>query len=212
MIAFPKSYIVWDLETTGLDPITGHIVEVAAVRVANGEIVETYTAILNNGVDIPVEASNVHHITREKCEAEGIDPKEALDKLMAMLNGAEANVTHNGQRFDIPFLAQVTLRLGVGGLSAEEHRNFFEKVWSRSIDTAVIMKAKKLGLVRAWNESFVDFATRVMSIKAFGVKYNVSVCCDDLGIDRSNATLHRAGGDVDLTNEIYKALCLKDHV
>jgi hypothetical protein len=46
----------------------------------------------------------------------------------------------------------------------------------------------------------------VMNIIAKGVKYNVSQTCEEMGIDTESMTAHRAGGDVLMTNEIYKGL------
>lgn len=59
---------VIDCETTGLDPLTDRIVEVASVDVlcyADGRssLVEHNTALINPGIPIPPEASAVHHLT-----------------------------------------------------------------------------------------------------------------------------------------------------
>jgi hypothetical protein len=56
------------------------------------------------------------------------------------------------------------------------------------------------------DETFYEFGKRIMDIRAYGVKFNVALCCDEMGIDRTNIELHRAGADVYLTNEIYKNL------
>jgi len=55
---------------------------------------------------------------------------------------------------------------------------------------------------------FKDFANRVLGSKQYyGVKYSVDACCEDFKIDKSKVTRHRALGDCELTNEIYKNLC-----
>lgn len=204
-VAMPSRYTVWDLETTGLDPQTCRIVEVAAIVVENGEVVESYSAILNHDIDIPEGASAVHGITREKCAAEGVSPASAIDHLLVLINRGEACVTHNGIRFDAPFLMAELEKLGAHGITVSKTR---ARLVDEHLDTAVMYKANKLGIVRGWNEPFENFANRVMEIRAYGVKYNVGVCCDELGIDRSQITQHRALGDVTLTNEIYKKLAL----
>lgn len=71
-----------------------------------------------------------------------------------------------------------------------------------------IFKAMKLGFVREPDECMTGFAGRIMGFRAFGVKYNVGACCDELGIDRTSVVQHRAGADVYLTNEIFKKLLL----
>ena len=45
-----------------------------------------------------------------------------------------------------------------------------------------------------------------MNTFAKGVKYNVAICCEELGVDRTGITQHRALGDCELTHEIYKKL------
>jgi DNA polymerase III epsilon subunit-like protein len=55
-------------------------------------------------------------------------------------------------------------------------------------------------------ESFIDFAERVMSVKAYGVKYSLGLCCDEVGIDRKDVKQHRALGDVFLTHALFKKI------
>lgn len=201
---YPKSYLVWDLETTGLNPETDRIVEVACMKVENGEIVKTYSAILNHDIDIPEAAANVHGITREKAAAEGIDPLSVIGYLREAILESEAVMTHNGIRFDVPFLLCEMRRLDY---CETDILWTGKRLNSRHIDTAAIYKAKKLGADRKWHESFYDFAVRVLDIKAYGVRYNVKTCCEELGIDMEGIQQHRALGDVTLTQKIYEKLC-----
>lgn len=206
-VAFPQRYTVWDLETTGLSAENDRIVEVAAIYVEDGKVVDAYSALLNHKMPIPEESSRIHGITQEMCDAEGIEPVIALDVLTQMLTKGDACITHNGIRFDAPFLLAELGRLGTHGI--HNMSNVYDRLESQHIDTAVMYKAKKIGLIRAWNEQFNAFANRVMEVRAYGVKYNVGVCCDELGIDRSQVTQHRALGDITLTNEIYKKLAFQ---
>ena len=199
---FTENYTVWDLETTGLDPHNDHIVEVAAIRIENGQIVETYQAILNHQISIPEEASKIHGITTELCEKEGIDPQIALESLIDIILASPMCVTHNGTRFDARFLVSEYSRLG--------HKNdeLSKKLVSMHVDTAALYKAKKLGMKLDESRDLAAFMADALDQKVYGLKYNVGACCDDLGIDRSNITQHRALGDVTLTNEIYKKLAI----
>ena len=45
-----QSFVVFDLETTGLSPQDCFITEIGAVVVENGEITESYNAFANPGV------------------------------------------------------------------------------------------------------------------------------------------------------------------
>jgi DNA polymerase III epsilon subunit-like protein len=203
---YPKSYIAWDLETSGLDFENDRILEIGAAIVRNGEITERKSWILNNGIQVPEEITQLTGITQELIEKEGRDPKLCLDEFLALLNGAGGHLTHNGMRFDIPFLIAQARHYNAGQLSEEEYELFHTHLRATAIDTAVLVKASKLGEKRMWNESFREFADRVMEIRAYGVKYNVGICCEEMGIDRSAITQHRALGDVELTHEIFKKI------
>lgn len=201
-IIFPNSYVVWDLETTGLDPIKNRIVEIAMLGIKDGLEVENYKALINYGPWIAEEATKVHGITAEMCEKFGKPPKQVLEEIIAVFGKYNAHVTHNGIKFDIPFLIESLKR---ELLHNNEIINYLE---NRAIDTAAIVKGKKIGMQKDNNETFRQYAERVMSVRAFGVKYNLGLICDELKIDRENVVQHRADGDIYLTNELYKKICL----
>ena len=58
------SYVVFDCETTGLNPDTDEVIQIGAVRVVNGKIVdgEAYDRLVNPGRPIPASSTKVHHI------------------------------------------------------------------------------------------------------------------------------------------------------
>ena len=201
-IQLPTNYLVWDLETTGFSPEKDRIIEVGFLTVRDGEVDETQSILLNHDVDISAEATAVHGITKEKCAVEGVASADGLMRLLALFEELPMNITHNGYKFDVPFLLAEIARCGAGN---EWVRKILE---NRHFDTAVIYKAKKLNMEREWNEPFVEFAKRVMGVYAKGVKFNLGLACDEMDIDRSDIVQHRAGGDVELTNALYKKLFL----
>jgi DNA polymerase III subunit epsilon len=97
---------VFDVETTGLDPLKGHrIIEIAGVRIENGEIDETksFVSLVNPERDIPWEARQVNKIADEDVRsAPGIE--EVLPKFLEFAAGTTL-VAHNAQ-FDMGFLAR----------------------------------------------------------------------------------------------------------
>jgi DNA polymerase III epsilon subunit-like protein len=208
-LLYPTTYVVWDLETTGLYPDKDRIVEFAALIVKNGRVAERKSFILNHGIDIPEEATRVHGITKQKCKKEGVKPKVALEWALWTLNIYPASVTHNGLCFDIPFLLAEAFRLGL--LADEAYQEYEAYLYDTCIDTAVLYKAMKIKLARYWNEPFAEYGKRVLEVRAKGVKYNVGFCCDELKINRFYIQQHRAGGDVELTNEIYKKITTRDY-
>ena len=198
---YPTKYIIWDLETTGLSPINDYIVEIAAMVIDDGRVVGEFSTLLNNDVDIPAEAEAVHHISKEMCAAQGIDPKVAILQLSKMIVDAGACVTHNGTRFDAAFLTAHSARLGCADDVLSEILAYHH------FDTAALYKGSRMA--QEWNpesEMFRDYAIRILNERVPGLKYNVGVCCDTLGIDRSATVQHRAMGDVELTYEIFKKI------
>ncbi len=65
MLIKDTPFIVVDLETTGLNPNLDSIVEIAAVKVINGQIVEEKTQLLNPHIFVPQETTDITGITTE---------------------------------------------------------------------------------------------------------------------------------------------------
>ncbi len=103
MIPLPP-ITVFDVETTGLDPKRGHrIIEIAGLRIENGEIDETRTfvSLVNPERTIPWEAQKVNKIKDEDVtNAPGIE--EVLPKFLEFAAGSIL-VAHNAT-FDMGFL------------------------------------------------------------------------------------------------------------
>ena len=50
---FSDEFIVFDIETTGLSPLTSQIIEIGAVKIKNGEILEEFDEFVDPGIAIP---------------------------------------------------------------------------------------------------------------------------------------------------------------
>lgn len=78
--------LVLDTETTGIGE--GHaIVEIAAVRLESGVIVEEWSALIDPGRDIPAEATAVHGITNEMVKGQ-LTIEDVAGELMRLGQGA----------------------------------------------------------------------------------------------------------------------------
>lgn len=192
---YPKEYCVFDFETTGLDPYTCKILEIGALKVSPGQPDEQFTCLINWGIPVPEEITKITGITQQEIEEKGIDPDEARQQFMTFIDGLPL-IGHNIRNFDLQFLAQFV------GFTGGEWDDYLQNY----LDTAAMYKAKKLGTDRYWDETFNDFTERVMNTKAFGVKFNVGIACEELQISKDGLTQHRALADVILTNEIFKKL------
>lgn len=96
------AYIVFDTETTGLSPEMGdRIVEIAAVRVRNGEIVDQFQSLINPGRPVSPEAARINGITQEML----VDAPSSSIVIPQFLEfiGSDTLVAHNAE-FDMAFL------------------------------------------------------------------------------------------------------------
>lgn len=102
-----KQFVAFDLETTGLSEHDDEIIEIGAVRVVNGEIVEEFSQLINPGCPVPTAASNVNHITDDMLQDK---PKiyEVLPSFLSFV-GNDVLAAHNAA-FDAKFLAQACMK------------------------------------------------------------------------------------------------------
>jgi len=96
------SFVSVDVETTGLDPRRDAIVEIGAVRVQNGKIVEEFDTLVACDRSIPYGAFRVHRINAEMLVGKP-PPAKALPMLLSFI-GDGVPVEHSWKAFDVAFL------------------------------------------------------------------------------------------------------------
>lgn len=96
-------YVVVDLETTGLGAKLDRIIEIGAVRVEEGKVVETYACLVNPGMPVPERVQLLTGITTEMVSS-GKEMDEAVQGLLDFM-GNDVMVGHN-VNFDYSFLKQ----------------------------------------------------------------------------------------------------------
>jgi DNA polymerase III epsilon subunit len=100
-LAPEETIIVLDTETTGLDHKTEKLIEIAAVKMTNGEVVETFSSLVNPQKPIRHSSFLIHNISEEMVkDAPPID--EVLPKFLEFV-GEHAYVAHNAI-FDYSFI------------------------------------------------------------------------------------------------------------
>lgn len=99
---YVPDYVVFDLETTGISAVKDDIIEISAVKVKGGEIVDTFSTLVNPGRKIPYYATAVNGITDEMV-ADAPELREALQGFLEFV-GNQVLVGHNIQSFDLHFV------------------------------------------------------------------------------------------------------------
>lgn len=81
------SYVVLDLETTGLDPKKDSILEVGLIRVEHGTAVLRYSALIHSQGAIPPQITNLTGITAQQTEEGGKDLPAVLREVASIMQG-----------------------------------------------------------------------------------------------------------------------------
>jgi len=106
----------FDLETTGVDTASARIVTASVALVGAGLEAEVNDWLVDPGVEIPEEASDVHGITTERARAEGVEAPLAVEEITARLAGLQADdvpIVAFNARYDMTLLDREARRHGI---------------------------------------------------------------------------------------------------
>ena len=104
---------VLDTETTGFHPKYGdRIIEISAVKIINGNIIEedNFSTLINPERPIPAASTRVHNIKNADV-ADSPLYKDIIPNLKTFLTGVDYLVMHNS-KFDIAFLLEENKKAG----------------------------------------------------------------------------------------------------
>ena len=97
------TFVVFDIETTGFSPVTNRIIEIGAVKVDKGQIVDRFSVFVNPQVPIPFEIEKLTGINDSMVmEAETIE--RVLPQFLDFVGDAVL-VAHNAN-FDVSFIKE----------------------------------------------------------------------------------------------------------
>ena len=112
------TFVIVDIETTGLDPATSEILEIGAIRSRAGQAVDVFHSMVRPTQIIPPVITSITGITAEMVAQAPLAP-EVMEKFSQFIQGSVL-VAHNTD-FDINFLnhhmkASIDRKLGVPAL------------------------------------------------------------------------------------------------
>jgi len=94
-------FVVFDLETTGLNPLNNEIIEIGAVKIKNGEIIDAFSTLIKPEKNISDKITDITGIDNEMVKEQ---PKfdQVFDKFVEFIDGCPL-VAHN-MDFDYSFI------------------------------------------------------------------------------------------------------------
>ncbi|MEM8537053.1 MAG: exonuclease domain-containing protein, partial [Pseudomonadota bacterium] len=122
------SYVVFDTETTGLDPVQDDVVQIAGVRILRGNLLagDSFDALVSPGRNIPAGATEIHGITNSMVADAprfidvGSDFAEFSEDAVLVAHNASFDCAfldrlpgQGGPRFDHPTLCTARLSLAL---------------------------------------------------------------------------------------------------
>ncbi len=95
-------YTIFDLETTGISSAKDQVIEISAVKVRAGRVVDEFSTLVNPGMPIPFGASQVNGITDDMVKNSPCF-EQAFTAFLKFV-GDDVLVGHNIHNFDMKFL------------------------------------------------------------------------------------------------------------
>ena len=103
-------FVVFDIETTGFSKVNDRIIEIGAVKVSKGQIVDRYSTFINPKIPIPYNITQLTSISDDMV----VDAPFIEDALLEFLEFSKDSVmvAHNAS-FDMGFIIQNAQILGI---------------------------------------------------------------------------------------------------
>ena len=153
---FPEKFIIFDLETSCLNSKCAEIIEIAALKVSSGEIIQTFNSLIKPKNGISADSTTINGITEEMVK----DAPTASEVLTDFIDFIEnlPLIGHNISSYDLPILRRCVSEL------------FEFEIVNNHIDTLYLAKERldsipnyKLGTIAAYFAINVGNAHRALS-------------------------------------------------
>ena len=109
-IQLTRPLAFFDIESTGVNPATDRIVELAIIRIGTDGEKQRFRRLIHPGIPIPKDASDIHGITDDMVK-DAPTFKEIASEVATFLENCDLG-GYNSNRFDVPLLVEEFLRAG----------------------------------------------------------------------------------------------------
>ena len=109
-IRLDSDFVVFDLETTGLNPKDDHIIEIGAVKISDRKFVDSFSTLVHTDKMLSEKIIELTSITDDMLEGQP-DINEALGEFLKFAKGSVL-VAHNA-KFDTGFLREKSKAAGI---------------------------------------------------------------------------------------------------
>ena len=156
------TYVVFDIETTGLNPATEEITEIGAIKLVDGVKTDSFSQLINPGKPIPAKIVELTGINDDMV-ADKPNIEEVLPKFLEFCKDATV-VAHNAA-FDTGFIRQKAMGMGLAfhnkiADTLRLSRELFPDEKQHKLDIV----AKRLGVSLENHHRAVDDATATAEI------------------------------------------------
>jgi len=109
-LTLDRPLVIFDLETTGTDPVSDRIVQIGLIRIELDGSCRTFVSLIDPQRPIPPQATAIHGITNVDVAGKPTF-REIVPELSVLLEDADL-AGYNSVRFDLPLLAEELHRAG----------------------------------------------------------------------------------------------------
>ena len=182
---FDDTYVIFDLETTGLSPVNDRIIEIGAVKMCGGKVTDSFSTFVNPQIPIPFNIESLTGISDSMVENAGTI-EEILPEFLEFCKGA-VMVAHNAG-FDVGFIKEKT--------DAILGRKFECTV----VDTVALSRA----LLPSLGKFTLDHVAKALGVPPFNHHRAVddAEACADIFAALTDKLRARGINDLDAINEV----------